>query len=418
MGYSDFTCHKAETQKIINAHKNDFTANNVKSFLKSKGGYKAYIRSLGGVFAKYIDFTGQVSTKKELEEICDYVWGLYDIWGVDYSNGCKWTWSENKYKAYAGGESRFYPNESPTARFNCNYASPGFANGSDLPGVDEMLSNPDKYYAVVNCGQGVAQTLKKAGIISRDMPDPAYYPERYVAKGLTYKLIKNAKDLQPGDIILITQGGYIPNRSTRTTLTNWTPKIAHTFIIADKDSKYIWTYDSGHAYTYYGECRSFRKIGDNKVYEWQTDWIGIRLDIIANLPDKQNVKWVKNGDVWNCYIDNILAKGWKKIYWKDGLYWFYFKNDGAMATGWQKITYKEKDCWFYFKSTGVMVTDWQQITYNGKKEWFYFDSNGIMISDCLKNIKNNFYYFDQNGVMQKGVKNLVVKVDDSGKLIG
>lgn len=36
-------------------------------------------------------------------------------------------------------------------------------------------------------------------------------------------------------------------------------------------------FDSGHAYTYYGQYRSVRKIGE-KPYEWATDWIGLRFN--------------------------------------------------------------------------------------------------------------------------------------------
>ena len=46
-----------------------------------------------------------------------------------------------------------------------------------MPGVDEMLGNPNKYYAVVNCGQGVVQMLKKAGLCPKSFPDPAEYPK-------------------------------------------------------------------------------------------------------------------------------------------------------------------------------------------------------------------------------------------------
>ena len=83
MGFYDFMGHKPETQKIIDAHSKDFNYNTAKDYLKKCGGVKAYIRSLGGVFTKYVDFNGKITTQEQLTEIGDYVTGLYDIWGTD-----------------------------------------------------------------------------------------------------------------------------------------------------------------------------------------------------------------------------------------------------------------------------------------------------------------------------------------------
>lgn len=271
-----FMSHKDETQKIIDAHKKDFNADTVKMFLASKGGYKAYLKSLGGVFAKYVDFTGRISTYEELSEIGDYVWGLYDIWGVDYSNGCSYTYSENIYKAYAKDGSQFYPKEDPKARFKVNYSAFSFANGNDLPGIDEMLSNPDKYYAVTNCGQGVVQMLKKAGLCPKSFPDPAEYPTYWKSNGYSYKLIKNAKDLRVGDVLYFFNKS-ITNRSSITELLNWASGGFHTAIVGEMTSDGYILYDSGHAYTYYGEFRNKRKFTDIP-YQWAADWIGLRFN--------------------------------------------------------------------------------------------------------------------------------------------
>lgn len=394
MGFSDFFLQDADVQKIIDAHKNDFNADTVSAYLAKKGGYKAYVKSLGGVFAKYADFTGKVKSMAELYDILNYVWGLYQIWGVDYSNGCSWTWDENMYKAYDGGKTRFYPNKQPTKRFDVNYGINGFANGSDLPGIDEMLSNPNKYYAVVNCGQGVEQALKKAGLIPRDMADPAYTPSTYKSKGYGYKLIKNAKDLQPGDVLLYTQGGYIANRSSRITLDNWMPHIAHTNIVGKRDANYIYMFDSGHAYTYYGEPINRRPIGA-VPYEWATDWIGIRLDCIASLT-RAKYGWVQQSNKWYYYENNVMVKGWKKLNWSKGTNWFYFNEKGEMLTGWQKLKWSKGTNWFYFNSSGAMQTGWQLI-------------------------KQNFYHLDEkSGAMDASktfTANIVLGSDGSAKQI-
>ena len=295
MSYSDFTNHKAETQAIIDKHKNDFTSKDVYSYIQKAGGYAAYVRSLGGVFTKYIDFKGKVSTYEELSEIGDYVWGLYDIWGVDYSNGCSYTYSNNIYKAKAGKESRFYLTEDPKARFNVNYAAFSFANGNDLPGVDEMLGNPNKYYAVVNCGLGVVQMLKKAGLCPKSFPDPAEYPKYWKDHGYPYKLIKNSSELQVGDVLYLFKT-KIPNRDTITELPNWTSGGYHTTIVGERTADGYVLYDSGHAYTYYGEFRNIRKFGD-KPYQWATDWIALRFNF--GLVHKNMNQIEKAREVWN-----------------------------------------------------------------------------------------------------------------------
>lgn len=424
MSYSDFTNHKAETQAIIDKHKNDFTSKDVNSYIQKAGGYAAYVRSLGGVFTKYIDFKGKVSTYEELSEIGDYVWGLYDIWGVDYSNGCSYTYSNNIYKAKAGKESRFYLTEDPKARFNVNYAAFSFANGNDLPGVDEMLGNPNKYYAVVNCGLGVVQMLKKAGLCPKSFPDPAEYPKYWKDHGYPYKLIKNTSELEIGDVLYFFRN-KITNRNTIKELPNWASGGYHTAIVGEKnDSGYV-LYDSGHAYTYYGEFRNIRKFGD-KPYQWATDWIALRFNFglvhkvdltktairlaietlegkygsgntrKKNLGNRYNEvqtlidKELKIFSVTNAIID-LLAQEVLTGYWGSGdarknnlkaAGYDYSKVQARVnilveeqkpKNGWVKDNNK----WYYYKDN-KKLTGLNYLEYNGQKNWYYFDKDGIM----------------------------------------
>lgn len=279
MSFSDFKAHKAETQAIIDAHRNDLTYSTAKSCFEKHGGYKAYLRSLGGVFAKYVDFTGKATTYEQLSEIGDYIWSLYDLFGVDYSNGCSYVFRENRYRAYDGAEGAFYPQEKPVGRFAVNYAAFSFANKEDLPTADAMFADcaeGGKYYAVANCGQGVVQMLKKAGLCPKSFPDPAEYPQYWKEHGYPYTLVKNTKDLRIGDVLYFFNKP-LANRATRTTLSNWEDGGFHTAIVGEMITNGYVLYDSGHAYTYYGEFRNFRKYTD-KPYQWAEDWIGIRFD--------------------------------------------------------------------------------------------------------------------------------------------
>ena len=384
MSFKDFKAHNSATQAIIDAHSNDFTYPTAKSYLEKKGGYKAYVKSLGGVFAKYADFTGKVTTYQQLSEIGDYVWGLYDIWGVDYSNGCSYVYRENRYKAYDGAKGAYYPQEKPVGRFAVNYSAFSFANKNDLPTVDKMFSDcaeGGKYYAVTNCGQGVVQTLKKAGLCPAGFPDPAEYPQYWKEHGYPYTLIKSTKDLRIGDVLYFFNKP-IPNRATRTTLSNWEPGGFHTAIVGEMLPDGYVLYDSGHAYTYYGEFRNIRKYTD-KPYQWAEDWIGIRFDF--GLKGEQMNGWVKFNDKWYYYKDGKKLTGWQRLNWSGGTDWFYFDSNGVMLTGWQKLKWSKGESWFYFDpKTGAMVTGLQYLAWKGRSDWYLFDTSGAMLTGKQK----------------------------------
>ena len=378
MSFKDFKAHKADTQEIIDAHSNDFTYPTAKSYLEKKGGYKAYVKSLGGVFAKYADFNGKVTIYQQLSEIGDYVWGLYDIWGVDYSNGCSYVFRENRYKAYDGARGAYYPQEKPVGRFAVNYSAFSFANKNDLPTADKMFADcaeGGKYYAVANCGQGVAQMLKKAGLCPADFPDPAEYPQYWKEHGYPYTLIKSTKDLRIGDVLYFFNKP-IPNRATRTTLSNWESGGFHTAIVGEMLPYGYVLYDSGHAYTYYGQFRNFRKYTD-KPYQWAEDWIGLRFDF--GLKGEQMNGWIKENNKWYYYKDGKKVTGWQKLTWSGGTDWFYFDSNGVMLTGWQKLKWSKGESWFYFDpKSGAMMTGLLYLKWKDRYDWYLFDENGAM----------------------------------------
>ena len=390
-----------ETQKIVDAHRNDFNSSTVKAVLARVGGYSNYVKSLGGIFGKYSNFSGKVKTKAELIEVMQYVWGLYDIWGVDYSNGCSYTYSENKY----GGKNPFYSSESPAKRFTMNYAVPEFGNGNDLPGIDKQLGNPDKYYATTCCSQGVTQVLKKAGLIDQNERCPDSYMSYFKSKGYSYRLIKNAKDLKTGDIMLFYHGS-VPKRASKTTVDNWESNMFHTAIVGEVAGDYIYMYDSGHGYTQSGLCRNQRKFGDNNVYQWADDWLGVRFDMIDKLADTKPVEgWSKVGGYWRYAKNGAYIKGWALLKWSNNTKqnWFYFNSSGNMVTGWQKLKWynSKREDWFYFdEKSGAMLTGMHRLKWAGgkKEDIFYFDSNGCMVTGTNAVTVT----FDKNGALVIG----------------
>ena len=394
MGYNGFYNLSDETGKIVDAHRGDFNSSNVKSFLANKGGYFNYVKSLGGVFSKYYNFSGKVKSKTQLREVAEYVWGLYEIWGCDYSNGCSWTYGDNKY----GGKNPFYTSVEPSRRFDMNYACPGFANGNDLPDIDKQLSNPDKYYAVTNCSQGVTQTLKKAGLIGANERCPDSYMSYFKSLGYGYKIIKDAKDLKPGDIMLY-YWNEIPRRASKTTIDNWEEGMHHTAIVVKRDNAYIYQLDSGRAYTNYGQPLHRTRIG-YWPYEWASDWLGVRFDMIDKLAnDPLTDGWVKVGDKWRYVKNGAYIYKWQYLEWSKGKNWFYFNSKGDMVTGWRQLRWSGGEDWFYFDPiSGAMVTGLKKLKWsNGKKEdIFYFDpKTGAMVTGKAKTaIKLNF---DKNG---------------------
>ena len=161
----------AETQKIIDNHKADFNCTNYISKLNSYGGYNAYIDSLGGVFKKYRNFNGKVSTVQQFREIAEYVWGLYHIYGFDYYNG-------TTYVRWTGG-SPFYVNNQK-----------GRCNGGK---IDDLcgLSSKDK---TTCCNWAIDTFLFKLGILPNGN-------QKYCTQASYGTLITDKNDLQIGDIV-------------------------------------------------------------------------------------------------------------------------------------------------------------------------------------------------------------------------
>lgn len=266
------------TSDIIKAHCNDFNVNNFVTKLNSYGGYKSYVKSLGGVFAKYADFKGKVTKASELSEVGQYVCGLLSIYGVDYATG-----------STGGGSGNWWKNDKPASQ-----AGDAFYPRSEDKGgkknylhekIDDVLSDTTNYEKcmVVDCETGVDMIRFKAGIYSGK--------ESYDFRGMVQnggKIITNMKDLQVGDIVEYYTGVTFPDKSPSKIVStfgymghrndNGGKGWFHVNVVGEVDYKNntITTYDTGHAFTNSGEYKITVSRNVKIPYPWASDWVAVR----------------------------------------------------------------------------------------------------------------------------------------------
>lgn len=270
-----------DTGKIVNDHMYDFNVYNFQSKMKSYGGYENYLKSLGGVFAKYVNFTGKVETVKEFQEVAEYVWGIMTIWGFDYANYQPSHYG--KWRADDGvGDDAFYPSGSDN----------GKVENQPQTGIDRVASGGG-VGMTVNCNNGVDWLLRKAGLFNSSTPATYDLDKMH---SMSMKTITNASDLQPGDIIqYFTSSGANPS--------NWWGKgYFHINIVGERNESNgtITEYDSGHYYTDTGRYKYTRSIGQ-WPYEWAESWVGERL---FTLRKTVPIKWLKAGTKWQLSKDD------------------------------------------------------------------------------------------------------------------
>ncbi len=96
--YSGWLDFREETRQIVKKNMDGINWQNHDSFLKSHGGYANYINSLGGVFSKFggKDEKIPIKTAADLQEAAEYFFGIFSIYGSDYSAGGRWpVWGED-----------------------------------------------------------------------------------------------------------------------------------------------------------------------------------------------------------------------------------------------------------------------------------------------------------------------------------
>ena len=167
-----------QTRQIILEHRNDFNVNNFKSFF-TEHNYTEWVRSLGGVFEKYAgrDNPTTVTDAGTFQEVAEYTWGLFCIYGPEYDNGkfdVRWG-KDNKQVA----ESAFYP---------------GGRAGSYTTGhIDDICSDTGRVNKMrTNCNYGSNAFLQKCGLTD---------DKNFTTHWRRGQLIEKAEDLQIGDVV-------------------------------------------------------------------------------------------------------------------------------------------------------------------------------------------------------------------------
>lgn len=162
----------AATERIVEAHSQDFNETNFNTFIASKGGLISYIHSLGGVFASWNGTYWDVKTESEMQRIMQIVYGLCSIWGVDYGNGGRHVdWMTNN-----GTTGRFYTGDG---------AGKGYYGGYD---INTMLMQ-GKW--ATNCNYMVDLVMNAAGLFGDG--------HRHLAtsKGLGYTSVDTVRSSDP-----------------------------------------------------------------------------------------------------------------------------------------------------------------------------------------------------------------------------
>ena len=248
------------TQKIIDAHKADFDCANWKDKQKSYGGYNAYLKKLGGIFAKWNGKTGSAKTVMEFREFAEYVWGLMSIYGFDYNNG-------KIYRKWAGGKP-FYTGGK---KGRCNWGL-----------IDDLCSKESKD-KTTNCNYCQDSFLYKAGLFGKTGQPTNSCSYRSHIKTRKFTFFNKLSDLQVGDLV-----NFFSDPATSDNPSDW-KTWHHVAIVGEIINGHIIMYDGGGRFITTGRYKHELKVdsknrptGDYSNYK---GYIGIRA---FNLKDAKH----------------------------------------------------------------------------------------------------------------------------------
>ncbi len=220
---------RKETRDIIDDHRKDFYFNNFSSEIAKRGGYKKYVKKLGGIFAEYADTRHvKVKTAADIQATAEYVWGLMTIWGGDYANGSvHWNWRDDS--AWNGGKNDgFYHGQSGR----------GALLDSTSAHIDDVLSRSTTVRT--NCNYMINTYYQKTKLKSLG---GAAYKSKHLEMSRAGKITK-VNELQVGDIIHFfgSDGGW-----------------HHVAMVGEVYKDYVIIYDGGSRYIRSGNYKKKTK---------------------------------------------------------------------------------------------------------------------------------------------------------------
>ena len=235
-----------ETRRIIMEHINDFNEHTYKDFInKFPGGYDGYMKSLGGVFAKYGGKGKkiQINTTKDFQEAAEFVWGLFSIWGFDYWNGkTYWAWGQDE-KLNGLYKSAYYTSHSYTG------------GGDSGPHNINDICSDTGHSMRTNCNTGVDSFLYTTNLENHNY---AEHPNRG-------QRIDRKEDLRVGDLV-----HFFHNSNE----TGW----GHVAIVGEINSTTgeVILYDTGNRFIRTGKYKIPLSLERGGAYENYEKWVGRR----------------------------------------------------------------------------------------------------------------------------------------------
>lgn len=207
-----------ETLTIVKRESGKFTSANYTTKIKEYGGFGSYVKSLGGVFAKYYGKSITATTVTQFNEICEYVFGLMYIFRFCYWNGKTWWyWLNSSSKA-------FYSSKQT-----------GSCRGGT---ISQLCQGTDGRTRITNCNYGVDTLLKALGLYKKSS-------DAFTTWATSIgKPIANKKDIKEGDIL-----HFFGKSLDRTKPSTWKGKEWHHVVMVYKvENKKIWCLDFGNRF--------------------------------------------------------------------------------------------------------------------------------------------------------------------------
>lgn len=249
--YSGKLRMRKETRKIVDDHRRDFYHYNFRTKIQEYGGYRKYVKNLGGIFGELYDTRKvKVKTAADIQLVAEYVWGLFTIWGPDYGNGkTHHMWRLDR--SWDGGKNDgFYHGESGR----------GTLRDSTRRHIDDMLSSSTLLRT--NCNYAINTFYKKLRL--RRLGGTGGGKKEHIEMSLVGK-IKKVNELQVGDIVhFFNPGG------------GW----HHVALVGEVYKDYVILYDGGGRFIKEGRYKQkTKRTNSSKLtddYDGETNWWAFR----------------------------------------------------------------------------------------------------------------------------------------------